>query len=62
LFLSLVGMLMVVMLLRAENTASSPRDFLIFFIPGMAIATLLIVGIDAFRAWAEGHWGFSLPG
>lgn len=62
LLLSLVGMLMVVMLLRAENTASSPRDFLIFFIPGMAIATLLIVGIDAFRAWAEGHWGFSLPG
>jgi len=61
LLLSLVGMLVVVMLFRAENTGESWRDFALFFIPGMTFATLLIAGIDALRAWAEVHWGFSLP-
>ena len=61
LLLSLVGVLLVMILLRAENTARSARDFLLFFIPGMAFATLLIVGIDILRAWAETTLGFSMP-
>jgi uncharacterized membrane protein len=61
LLLSLVGVLIVVMVFRAENTAETGRDFLLFFIPGMAFATLLIAGIDAFRAWAESSLGFSMP-
>ena len=61
LLLSLVGMLIVVMVFRAENTADTWRDFLLFFLPGMAFAVLLIAGIDAFRAWAESNLGFSLP-
>ena len=61
LLLSLVGMLVVVMLFRAENTAESPRDFLLFFVPGMAFAVLLITGVDALRAWLETTLGFSMP-
>ncbi len=61
LLLSLVGALIVVIVFRAENTARSARDFLLFFIPGMAFATLLIVGIDVLRAWAEATLGFSMP-
>ena len=62
LLLSLVGMLMVVLLFGAENSADSPRDFMAFFIPGMAFALLLIAGIDALRAWAESRWGFNING
>jgi len=61
LLLSLVGMLVVVLLFRAENTAETGRDFLLFFLPGMAFAVLLITGIDALRAWAEASLGFSMP-
>ena len=61
LLLSLVGVLVVMMILRAENTATSARDFVLYLIPGMAFATLLIVGIDGLRAWAESSLGFSLP-
>ncbi len=61
LLLSLVGMLIAVMAFRAENTAETWRDFMLFFIPGMAFAVLLIAGIDALRAWAETSLGFSLP-
>ena len=61
LLLSLVGTLMAVMVFRAQNTAESGRDFLLFFIPGMAFATLLIISIAALRAWAEATLGFSLP-
>ena len=61
LLLSMVGMLVAVILLRAENTAVSIRDFWLFFIPGMAIATLIIVGVDVLRAYAEAHLGFYLP-
>jgi len=62
LLLSLVGMLIVVMALHAENTAESFQDFVRFFVPGMAFATLLIIGIDALRAWAEGAFGFFISG
>ncbi len=61
LLLSLVGMLVVVLLFRAENTAETGRDFLLFFLPGMAFAVLLITGIDALRAWAQASLGFSMP-
>jgi hypothetical protein len=49
------------MAFRAENTAETGRDFVMFFIPGMAFAVLLISGIDALRAWAESSLGFSMP-
>ena len=61
LLLSLVGTLVVVMLFRAENAAESPRDFLMFFIPGMAFAVLLITGVDALRVRLEATLGFSMP-
>ena len=61
LLLSLVGMLVVAMLFRAENSAESPRDFLLYFVPGLAFATIFILGMDALRAWAETSLGFSMP-
>ncbi len=61
LLLSLVGMLFVVQILRADNTAESWWDFLVFFVPGMAFAILLIVGLDALRAWGESSFGLSMP-
>ncbi len=61
LLLSLVGMLVFVLLFQAENTGESWRDFVQFFIPGMAFAILLITGVDALRAWAESSLGFFLP-
>ena len=51
--LSLVGLLTVVLLLKAENSGESWWDFVRVFIPGMALALLLIAGIDALRAWGE---------
>jgi len=52
LLLSLVGMLLAVQLLRADNMADSWRDFFLFWLPGMAFAILLIAGLDTLRAWS----------
>ena len=61
LLLSLVGALITAMAFRAENAAATWRDFARLLIPGMAFAVLLIIGIDALRAWGEAALGFPLP-
>ena len=61
LLLSLAGVLVMVMLLRAENWAQTWGDFLRFLLPGMAFAVLLIAGMDALRAWGEAAWGLRFP-
>ena len=53
LLLSLVGVLFTMLAFKAENTAETWGDFLRFLLPGMAFAILLIIAIDALRAWTE---------
>ena len=57
LLLSLVGLLITVLALGAENQATTWRDFGRFWLPGLAFATLLILGMDVLRAGAEQRWG-----
>ncbi len=57
LLLSLVGSLIMVLWMKAENQATTWWDFGRFWLPGLALATLLIVGMDALRSGAEQRWG-----
>ncbi len=61
LMLSLVGTLLVMLLLREENSNRTFGDFLSLFLPGMAFTALLILSIDLFRAFAESNLGMVLP-
>ncbi len=61
LMLSLVGALFVLLALREENSNRTLGDFFSLFLPGMAFASLLLLGIDLFRAFAESSLGMVLP-
>ena len=61
LLLSLVGVLITVLILRAENQARTWRDFLAFLLPGMAFAVTLILAMDTLRSGLEHLLGMHIP-
>ena len=60
-FLSMVGTLFVLLILRQENTNNSMRDFFTLFIPGMAFAMVILLGVNLMRFFAESRLGMVMP-
>ncbi len=59
--LSMVGTMFALLILRQENSNRTARDFATFFVPGMALAVLLLLSVNLLRSYAQLNLGFALP-